>query len=142
MGKVRKKLKVQVKVKGDMVRALPVGAFLTCTDNSGARRLQIITVKGLHSRKKRYVTAGVGDMVVCSVVEGNPEMAHKVFPAIIIRQRKEFRRPNGEHVKFHDNAAVVVTPEGDLKGTEIRGAVAREATQRWSSVSGAAKMVV
>ena len=142
MGKVRKKIKVHIKVKGDFPRLLPVGAFLTVADNSGAKKLQIITVAHMKGRKRRSLSAGIADQVICSVVEGNPEMKHQVVPAVVIRQRKEFRRPNGEHVKFYDNAAVVVTPEGEMKGTEIRGPVAREAVQKWSTLAAAAKTVV
>ncbi len=142
MGKIRKKIKVHIKVKGDITRTLPVGAFLTVADNTGAKRLQIITVKGLHGRKRRSLSAGIADQVICSVVEGNPEMKHQVVPAVVVRQRKEFRRPNGDHIKFYDNAAVVITPEGEMKGTEIRGPVAREAIQKWSALAAAAKTVI
>ena len=142
MGKIRKKIKVHVKVKGDITRSLPVGAFLVVADNTGAKRLQIITVKNLHARKRRYLSAGIADQVICSVVEGIPELKHQVVPAVIVRQRKEFRRPNGDRIKFYDNAAVVITPEGEMKGTEIRGPVAREAVQKWSALPGAAKTVV
>lgn len=142
MGKIRKKLKVQIKTRGDVVRALPVGAFLECADNTGAKMLQIITVKGLHSRKKRNLSAGIADMVICSVVEGKPEIKKEVVHAVVIRQKKEYRRANGEHIKFHDNAAVIVTPEGELKGTEIKGVVARESAQKWSAVLAAAKVLV
>lgn len=142
MGKIRKKIKVHIKVKGNIPRLLPVGAFLDSADNTGAKKLQIITVRNIHARKRRSASAGIADLVMCSVTEGNPEMKHQVVPAVIIRQRKEFKRANGEHVKFSDNAAVVVTPEGEMKGTEIRGPVAREAVQKWSTLAAAAKIVI
>ncbi len=142
MGKVRKKIKTHIKVAGNIPRTLVVGAFLESADNSGAKQLQIITVKNMHGRKRRSVAAGIADMVICSVTEGNPDIKHQVVPAVVIRQRKEFKRANGDHVKFSDNAAVVVTPEGEMKGTEIRGPVAREAVQKWSALAGAAKVVV
>ena len=142
MGKVRKKIKTHIKVLGNFPRLLPVGAFLEVADNTGAKELQIITVKNMHGRKRRSLAAGIADMVVCSVTEGNPDMKHQVVPAVIIRQRKEFKRANGDHIKFHDNAAVVVTPEGEMKGTEIRGPVAREAVQKWAALAAAAKVVI
>ena len=142
MGKVRKKLKVHIRTKDDITRSLPVGARVKCADNTGARTLQIITVKGLKGTKRRSLSAGIGDMVVCSVTEGGPDIKKEVVPAIVIRQRKEFRRPTGERIKFEDNAAVVVTPEGEMRGTEIRGPVARESIQRWSSLGAAAKIVI
>ncbi len=142
MGKVRKKLKVHIKTKNDITRTLSVGARLKCADNTGARTLQILAVKGFKGTKRRSLSAGIGDMVICSVTEGSPDIKKTVVPAVVIRQRKEYRRPTGERIKFSDNAAVVMTPEGSLKGTEIRGPVAREAAQRWSSVSSAAKIVI
>jgi large subunit ribosomal protein L14 len=142
MGKVRKKLKLHIKVKGDITKALPAKARLVCADNTGAKILEIITVKGFKGRKKRLAHGGIGDMVLASVKEGSPDIKKEIVPAIIIRQKKEIRRPDGTRVKFADNAAVVVTPDGELKGTEIRGPVAREASQRWSAVGGAAKIVV
>lgn len=142
MGKVRKKLKLHVKIKGDVTKALPVGAVLNCADNTGAKKLRIITVKGFKTRKRQICTAGVADMVICSVIKGAPDIKKTVVPAIVIRQRKEYNRADSTMVKFEDNAAVVVTDDGEMKGTEIRGPVAREAAQKWSSIAGAAKMVV
>jgi len=142
MGKIRKKLKVNVKIKGDITRPLPVGARLTCADNTGARELQIITVKGMKGTKRRSLSGGISDMVICSVTKGAPDIKKTVVPAVIIRQRKEMRRPTGERIKFYDNAAVVMTPEGEMKGTEIKGPVAREAIQKWSSLASAAKVVI
>jgi large subunit ribosomal protein L14 len=86
--------------------------------------------------------AGIGDMVMCSVKEGSPDIKKQVVPAVIIRQRKEIFRADGTRMKFDDNAAVIVTPEGESKGSEIRGPVAREAVQKWSGIASAAKLVV
>jgi len=142
MGKVRKKLKLHIKIKGDVVRALPVGAVLVCADNTGAKKLRIITVRGSKTRKRQIMSAGIADLIMCSVIAGAPDIKKQVVPAIVIRQRKEFLRIDGTRVKFEDNAAVVVTPDGEMKGTEIKGAVAKEAVQKWSGITGAAKIVV
>jgi large subunit ribosomal protein L14 len=142
MGKVRKKLKVHIKTKGDITKSLPVGAVLVCADNSGAKKLQIIAVKNMKTRKRQIMSAGVSDIAMCSVVAGNPDMKKTVVPAVIVRQRKEYLRADGTRIKFSDNAAVVMTPEGTMKATEIRGPVAREAVQKWSSIGSAAKVVV
>lgn len=123
-------------------RALPYFAVLTCADNTGAQRLRLIAVKGYKGRRKRYPKAGVGNMVNCSVIKGSPEMRKQVVQAIIIRQRKEYTRADGSRIKFADNAAVITTPDGDLKGTDIKGPVAREAVNKWPGISGAARMVV
>ena len=142
MGKVRKKLKVHIKVQGDITRALPAKARLVCADNTGAKILELITVKTYKHRKRQIARAGIGDMIICSVKEGSPDIKKQVVPAVIIRQRKEIVRADGTRMKFEDNAAVIVTPEGELKGTEIRGPVAREAIQKWSGLASAAKVVI
>lgn len=142
MGKVRKKLKLHTKVMGNMTKALPMKARLVCADNSGAKILEIITVKGWKGRKKKLAEASIADMVMVSVKAGSPDIKKQIHPAIIIRQKKEIRRADGSRIKFADNAAVVVTEDGAMKGTEIRGPVAKEASMRWSSLSGAAKVVV
>ncbi|WP_088336250.1 50S ribosomal protein L14 [Methanopyrus sp. KOL6] len=122
--------------------ALPVGARLTCADNTGARELQIIAVKGYKGVRRRLPNAGIGDMVVCSVKEGTPDMRKEVVNAVIVRQRKEYRRPDGTRVKFEDNAAVIVTPDGAPRGSEIRGPVAKEAAERWPRIGSIASIIV
>ncbi|NHW23412.1 MAG: 50S ribosomal protein L14 [Archaeoglobales archaeon] len=129
-------------LKAKIPRALPTGAMLVCADNSGAREVQIISVIGYKGVRRRYPAAGVGDMVVVSVKKGLPEIRKQVHYAVIIRQRKEFRRPNGERIKFEDNAAVLVNEEGEPKGTEIRGPVAREAAERFSKIATIATTIV
>jgi len=89
---------------------------LDCVDNTGAKVLQIIAVKGYRGVKNRYPKAGVGDMVVIAVKKGRPEIKKQILKAVIIRQRKEYRRPSGLRVKFEDNAAIIV----DDKGTPRR----------------------
>ena len=59
-----------------------------------------------------------------------------------MRQKKPFRRPNGDWIQFEDNAAVITSPDGQPKGTEIRGPIAREAAERWSRLAGVASMIV
>ena len=142
MGKVRKKLKLHVKVIGDLTKALPMKARLVCADNTGAKVLEIVTVKGYKGRKKRLAKASIGDMVLASVKVGAPDIKKQIVSAIVIRQKKEIRRVDGSRIKFADNAAVIVTEDGAMKGTEIRGPIAREASQKWSGLAGAAKVVV
>ncbi len=124
------------------VRALPVGARLRCADNTGARELQIINVMGYKGRRARMGKAGVGDRVVASVKKGTPELRSQLVQAIIIRQTKEYRRNDGIHVKFDDNAAVLITPEAAPRGSDIKGPMAREAAERWPRVAGIASVVV
>ena len=124
-----------------VIRALPNGARLVCADNTGAKELEIIAVKNYKGVARRLPAGGVGSMVYVSVKKGTPEMRKQVLPAIIIRQKKEYRRPDGSRVKFEDNAAVIVTPDGNPKGSEIKGPVAKEAAERWPGVSRSAKII-
>ena len=81
-------------------------------------------------------------MVVATVKKGRPDIRHQVVRAVIVRQRKEYRRLDGMRVKFEDNAAAIVTPEGVPRGTEIRGAIAREAAERWVRLGSIASIVL
>ncbi len=123
-------------------RGVPVGSLIKCTDNSGARELRVIQVIGYKGRLRRVPAASVGDMVVVSVRKGTPDMRKKIFRAVIVRQRKPYRRRDGTWVQFEDNAAVIITGEGEMKGSEIRGPVAREAAERWPRIASAASIIV
>ena len=124
------------------VRALPVGARCICGDNTGAKEVEIIAVKNYKGVARRLPIARVGDMVVVTVKKGTPEMRKQVLPAVAIRQKKEIRRPDGTRVKFADNAVVIVTPDGNPKGSDIKGPVAKEAAERWPGIARIAKIIV
>ena len=94
-----------------VTKALPIGARLQCVDNTGAREIEIISVKGFKGVRRRLDVAGVGDMVVASVKKGTADMRREVVNAVVVRQKKEYRRADGLRVKFEDNAAVIITPE-------------------------------
>ncbi len=123
-------------------RGLPTGSVLRCADNTGARVLRLVQVMGYKGRLRRYPTAAVGDRVTVSVRQGTPDMRKKIFQAVVVRQRKPFRRVDGVWVQFEDNAAIVITPEGEMKGSEIRGPVAKEAAERWPRIASAASIIV
>jgi large subunit ribosomal protein L14 len=129
-------------MKAKIPKALPTGARLDCVDNTGAKVLQIIAVKGYRGVKNRYPKAGIGDIVVVSVKKGRPEIKKQIVKAVIVRQRKEFRRPSGMRVRFEDNAAVIIDDKGGPTGSEIRGPVAREAVERFSKIASAATIIV
>ncbi len=129
-------------VRASIPRALPTGARLVCADNTGAKELEIIAVKGYKGVRRRYPAAGVGDMVVVSVKKGTPDIRKQVHYAVIIRQRKEYRRPDGTRIKFEDNAAVITDAEGKPKGSEIRGPVAREAAERFPKIGSIASIII
>lgn len=126
-----------------VTRALPVGAEVETCDNSGAKIIQIISVTGHKTVRRRLSAAGVGDLVTASVIKGKPDMRKQVVQAIIVRQKKEYRRPDGLRVKFEDNAAIVLKDEkGNPKGTIFKGPIAKEATERWPAVAKLASIVV
>jgi large subunit ribosomal protein L14 len=123
-------------------RGLPVGANVFCTDNSGAKLLRIVQVAKSGGRLRRVPSAKVGDLVTVSVKKGTPDLKNKLMKAIIVRQRFPVRRRDGLRVVFEDNAAVLMTPEGDIKGTEVKGPVAKEAVDLWPKLSALASSVV
>jgi len=123
-------------------RGLPAGAVVKCTDNSGAKELRVIQVIGYKGRLRRVPAAAIGDMVVVSVRKGTPDMRRKIFRAVVVRQRKLYRRAEGVWVQFEDNSAVIMTPEGEMRGSEIRGPVAKEAAERWPRIASAASIIV
>lgn len=79
---------------------LPVGAVINCADNTGAKNLYIISVTKIKGRLNRLPSAGVGDMVLATVKKGKPELRKKVAPAVVIRQRKAWRRKDGTFLYF------------------------------------------
>lgn len=123
-------------------RGLPAGSILKCADNTGARELRLIQVMGYKGRLRRYPSATVGDRITVSVRHGKPDMRKKIFQAVVVRQRKPFRRADGVWIQFEDNAAVIITPDGEMKGSEIRGPVAKEAAERWPRIASAASIII
>lgn len=100
-------------------------SILNVADNSGARKLQCFKVLGGSTR----TYASLGDIIVCSVRDAIPTAAIKkgdVVKAVVVRVRREFRRPDGSYVRFDDNAACVIDANGEPKGTRVFGPVARE----------------
>lgn len=100
-------------------------SMLRVADNTGAKRLMCIRVMG--GALRRY--ASLGDIIIASVKEATPGGVVKkgdVVRAVIVRTKKEVRRPDGSHIKFDENAAVIIKDDGSPRGTRIFGPVARE----------------
>jgi len=124
-------------------RGLNIGSHMIASDNSGARIVKIVGVKHGKSAKGRQQYAKIADWVKVSVRVGKPEMKGEVFDAIVIRQKKPYRRKTGERVCFEDNAvALLKDDKGNPKGTQIKGAVAREVQERWQQVAKIAQFVL
>ena len=127
---------------GRRTRGLPKGARLECIDNTGAKVVEIVEVPKYHGARRRTPSAAVADILLVTVKKGTPETRKQLFNAVIVRQRRPFRRPDGVMVQFDDNACVIVTPEGETKGSDIKGPVAREAAERWPRIAATAGMIV
>ncbi len=103
-------------------------SMLEVADNSGAKRVQCVKVLGGSHRKY----AGLGDVVVVSVKEALPDSNIKkgsVTKAVVVRTKREAKRPDGSYIRFDQNAVVLINPQGEPVGTRIFGPVAREL--RW-----------
>jgi len=129
-------------IAGRTMRGLPVGARLECIDNTGAKIVQIVMTPKLKGTHRRYPSAGIGDMVIISVKKGAVDMRRQLMKAVIVRQRRPFRRSDGTMVQFEDNAAVIITDTGETKGTMIKGPVAVEAAERWPKIAATASIIV
>ncbi len=125
-----------------MTLGLPQGAVVNCADNTGAKNLYIIAVTKIGARLNRLPQACPGDYVLASVKKGKPELRKKVHPAIIIRQRKAWRRPDGTFLYFEDNAGVIVNNKGEMKGSAITGPVAKECADLWPRIATAAQAIL
>jgi large subunit ribosomal protein L14 len=115
---------------------------MICADNTGARVVEIVSVFGFHGVKKRQPKMGLGDLATVSVKKGTPDMRKKLVRAVIVRQKKEFRRPNGLRVSFEENAMVLLNENGDPRGTDIKGPVAREVAERYPKVGSMSTIII
>jgi large subunit ribosomal protein L14 len=124
-------------------RGLNIGSKVLASDNSGARIVKIVGVKKGKAGKGTQQYAKLADWVKVSVRAGKPEMKGNVFDAVIIRQKRPFKRKTGERVVFEDNAvALLKDDKGNPKGTQIKGPVAKEVAERWKAVGKIAQFVL
>ncbi len=108
---------------------IQVESRLSVADNSGAK--EVLCIKVLGGTRRRY--ASVGDTIVVSVKQAMPSGNVKkgaVAKAVVVRTRKEIRRADGSYIRFDDNAAVLLTATGEMRGTRIFGPVARELREK------------
>ena len=129
-------------INASIVRGLTHGSMCTCADNSGAKEVKIITVYRYKGRRRTNPKGGIADMVNVVVKKGKPEIRKKVEKAVVIRVRKEYKRPDGTRIKFEDNAVVLVDEKGLPKGSEVKGVVAKEVGERYPKIAGISAGVV
>ena len=104
-------------------------SVLRIADNTGAKAALCIRVLG--GSRRRY--AGVGDLIVATVKDAIPNAGIKkgdVVKAVVVRTAKETRRKDGTYIRFDDNAAVIINPQGEPRGTRIFGPVGRELREK------------
>ena len=102
-------------IAGKQTRGLPTMARLQVADNTGAKIAQVINVRKLGGTMRRYPAAGVGDLIKVSVKRGTPETRRQMYNAVVIRQRRPFRRVDGTWVQFEDNACVITNEKATFK---------------------------
>ncbi|HLC92541.1 MAG TPA: 50S ribosomal protein L14 [archaeon] len=129
-------------INASILRGLTHGTICVCADNSGAKEVKIITVYRYKGRRRTNPKGGIADMVNVVVKKGKPEIRKKVEKAVVIRVRKEYKRPDGTRIKFEDNAVVLVDEKGLPKGSEVKGVVAKEVGERFPKIAGISAGVV
>ena len=130
-------------IKANITKGLNHRSKVATCDNSGAKMLRVVAVKGSKTVKRRKPSCGVGDLIQASVIKGDKDIRKTVVFAVIVRQKKEYRRPDGVRIQFEDNAAVVLKDDkGNPKGTIFKGPIAKEATDRWPGIAKIASIVV
>ncbi|MEX0587603.1 MAG: 50S ribosomal protein L14 [Patescibacteria group bacterium] len=115
--------------------------ILVAADNSGAKKLRVIGIP----RRGSSRVAGMGDVVSVAIRGADPHGAvkdHGIERAVIVRLRKEVRRPDGSYIRFDDNAGVVIDKQGNPKGSRVFGPIAREVRDRgFKKIASLAKEV-
>ena len=104
--------------------------------------MKIVSVGGVKGVLCRLPSAAPGDLVMASCKKGKPELRKKVHPAVIVRQRKTWRRKEGNYIYFEDNAGVIVNNKGEMKGSAISGPTAKEAADLWPRVASNSSSIV
>lgn len=138
----RRKLGSKRVVKPRTSYGLCNGSRILITDNSGAKIAQIINVDHSKTRLRRLPKATVGDVCTVTIKKGKPEMRGNILKAVIVRQRMIYRRLDGTRLCFEDNAGVLISKEGDPRGTEIRGPIAREAAEMFPRLASISSLII
>ena len=130
-------------IKAKISKGIFHGSLVPTCDNSGAKMVRIVSIKGSKTVRRKKPEAGIGDLVMVAVRRGDKDMIKQVVLAVIVRQKKAYRRSDGMRVMFEDNAVVVLKDEkGNPKGTIFKGPIAKEAVERWPGIAKVASTVV
>lgn len=130
-------------IRANVTKGIQVGTHMIACDNSGAKEVRVTCVVRAKTTKGRIPACGVSALVQVAVKSGKQDVRKQVFFAVIVRQKKEFRRFSGMRVKFEDNSCILLKDiKGNPKGTIVKGAVAKEVCDRWPAISKMANIVV
>ena len=132
--------KVQMKARTSY--GVQNGSKIFITDNSGAKIAQIINVDHAKTRLRRLPQASVGSVCTVTVKKGRPDLRGTILKAVIVRQKMIYKRVDGTRLSFEDNAGVLITREGDPKGTEIRGPIAREVAELFPRLASISSLII
>ena len=117
------------------------GTKVLVTDNSGAKIAQIINVDGSKTRLRRLPKAAVGMVCTVTIKKGRPDLRGNIMKAVIVRQKKIFRRIDGTRLCFEDNAAVLVKADEPI-ASEVRGPIAREAAEAFPRLASISSLII
>lgn len=131
-------------LKARISKGINVSSYINVADNSGGKIAKVINVRGYHGVKDRQPKCGVGDTIYVVIKKGDSSVVHKVFPAVVIRQKQPYRRLNGTRICFEDNACVLVkeTEKYEPVGTIIKGPLPREISFRFPNITKIASKIV
>lgn len=138
----RRKLGRKKMVKHRTSYGLQNASRIFITDNSGAKIAEIINVDHAKTRLRRLPKATVGSVCSVTIKKGRPDMRGTIMKAVIVRQKMIYKRLDGTRVCFEDNAGVIISKEGDPKGTEIRGPIAREAAELFPRLASISSLII
>ncbi|MEA3229451.1 MAG: uL14 family ribosomal protein [archaeon] len=123
-------------------KSVQTGSIVRCIDNTGARELEVISVRGYKGIRKRHPSCGVGGIIICAVKSGNQKIKHEIVKAVVVTQKKEYRRSDGVRIKFQENAAVLVQDNMEPRGKQIKGIIAKEVVERFPMIGKIATTII
>ena len=130
-------------VKSRITNGLSHGSLVPTCDNSGAKVVRIVSIIGSKTVRRRKPSAGVGNLLLVAVKKGDKDTLKQVMYAVIVRQRRAYRRSDGLRIMFEDNAVVILKDDkGTPSGTIFKGPIAKEAVDRWPGIAKVASIVV